>query len=166
MELLDKLGIDWKLLLAQLVNFLIVLGVLYKFLYQPIIKFLEQRRARIEASLREAQRIELELKALEIKRSEVMAEARRQGQALLKQAEAQAEAQRQETLTRVRGEAEKALAEARVRLQSEQAAALVELRKEAARLVTQAVTKIVGKMPGLELDKKLIEEAVTEVAKR
>jgi F-type H+-transporting ATPase subunit b len=166
MDLLDKLGIDWKLLVAQTVNFLIVLGVLYQFLYKPLIKFLEQRRARIEASLKEAQRIEGELKALEIKRDEVLGEARKAAQALLKQAEAQAETQRQETLVRVKGEAEKVIAEARGKLESEQAVALLELRREAARLVTQAVTKLVGKLPGAELDKKLVEEAVAEVAKR
>jgi len=166
MELLGKLGIDWKLLLAQAVNFLIVLVVLTKFVYRPVVKFLDERRARIEQSLKEAQRIEAELKAMEVKRSEVEREARQQAQVILKQAEAEAERQRQETLVRVRVEAEKVVADARIKFQAEQDEAMRTMRREAARLVVAAVTKVVGKIPGAEIDKKLAEEAVAEVAKR
>jgi F-type H+-transporting ATPase subunit b len=166
MELLTKLGIDWRLLIAQAVNFLIVLAVLYKFLYKPLLKFLEQRRQRIEHSLQEAQRIETELKAIEVKREEVLIEAKRGAQAILKEAEVQAEKQRQETLIRVRAEAERVISEARSKLEAEQVEAMREMRREAAKLVVQAVTKVVGKLSASEIDKKLVEEAVQEVAKR
>lgn len=166
MELLDKLGIDWKLLLAQLVNFLIVLFVLQRLIYKPLINFLEKRRARIEQSLEEAERIERELQALEKTKVDAAVEVRRQAQEILKQAETQVEIQRQETLARVKLEAEKVIGEARDKIVAEQTAAMSALRKEAARLVVQAVTKVIGKMPGAELDKKWAEEAVQEVAKR
>lgn len=166
MELLDKLGIDWRLLIAQAVNFLIVLAVLYKFLYRPLLKFLDQRRQRIEKSLHEAQRIEQELKQLEITKTETLAEARRGAELIIKQAETAAAQQQQETLARVRTESEKVIDEARTKFQAEQAIALQELRKDAARLVVQAVTKVVGKSAGAEVDRKLVEEALQEVSKR
>jgi len=166
MELLTKLGIDWKLLVAQLVNFLIVLWVLRKFIYLPLLKFLEQRRERIEKSLKEAQRIEEAMIAMEVSKENTLTEARKQGQALIKEAQGEAEKQRQETLDRVRAEAEKVVAEAREKFVAEQAEAMRELRRESARLVTQALVKVIGKMPAESIDKKLVEEAVTEVAKR
>lgn len=166
MELLTKLGIDWKLLLAQGVNFLVILFVLSKFVYRPLVKFLDARRERIEQSLKEAQRIETELKAMEVKRAEVEREARAEGQNILKRAEVEAERQRQETLVRVRAEAEKVVADARAKFSAEQDEAMQNMRREAARLVVAAVTKVVGKIPGAEIDKKLAEEAVAEIAKR
>lgn len=166
MELLTKLGIDWRLLLAQIVNFLFVLAVLYKFLYRPLLTFLDQRRDRIEQSLREAKRIETELKSIEVKKAEAMAEARQQAQEVIAQAEAMAEAQRQETLLRVRGEAEKVIAEARLKIEAEQAAAIKAVRREAAKLVVQATTRVIGKLPGAVVDKELAEAAVAEVSKR
>ena len=166
MELFSKLGIDWKLLLAQAVNFLIVLAVLYRFLYKPLLNFLEQRRQRIEGSLKEAQRIEIELKAMEVKRVEVMTEAKRQAQELLTRAETEAEARRQEALTRVRAEAEKAVAEIRAKFSAERDEAMQTLRQEAARLITQVVAKVVGKLPGETVDRKLVDEALQEVGRR
>ena len=51
MELLTKLGINWQLLLAQIVNFLIVLGVLGIFVYKPILNLLDARSERIRKSM-------------------------------------------------------------------------------------------------------------------
>ena len=47
-ELFSKLGIDWKLLIAQIINFLVLLFVLYKFAYRPILSMLEKRTKKIE----------------------------------------------------------------------------------------------------------------------
>jgi len=52
MEILKEFGIQPTLLLAQIVNFLIILFVLKKFFYKPIIKVLDARKKRIEVSLK------------------------------------------------------------------------------------------------------------------
>ena len=56
MELLDKFGINFSVLLAQAVNFLIVLVVLYRFAYKPILKILHDRTRTIETSLKNAEK--------------------------------------------------------------------------------------------------------------
>ena len=53
-ELLTTFGINWKLLLAQGFNFAVVLLVLWKFLYQPVLKMLDERRAAIEKGVKDA----------------------------------------------------------------------------------------------------------------
>ncbi len=166
MELLTKLGIDWKLLLAQGINFLIVLAVLYKFLYKPLLKFLDERKHRIESSLAEAKRIESELKDMEKKREETEREARRQAQEIIVAAEKEAEVRRQEVITKMKEEAQVALTEAKQRFEAEKEEAMRNLRQEAARLITQGLTKVIGKIPGGEVDKKLLNEAVDEVSRR
>lgn len=165
-DLIATFHIDWHLMLAQLVNFAIVVGVLWKLAVKPITTTLDKRSREVAQSLKDAARIKEEFMAMEAKKAEAERAARQQAQGILKQAEAEAERQRQETLTRVRAEAEKVVADARARFAAEQEEAMRELRREAARLVVAAVTKVVGKIPGAELDKKLAEEAVAEVAKR
>ena len=54
-ELITKLGIDWKFLIAQIVNFLVLLFVLYKFAYGPILAMLEKRQKKIEKGLKDAE---------------------------------------------------------------------------------------------------------------
>ncbi|HBH17310.1 MAG: ATP synthase subunit b [Parcubacteria group bacterium GW2011_GWD2_43_10] len=166
MELLTKLGIDWKLLIAQAVNFLIVLAVLYRFLYKPLLKFLDERKRRIESSLTEAKRIESELKNLEQKRIESDREARRQAQEIIVAAEKEAEIRRQEVINKMKQEAQAALEEAKQRFESEKEEAMRSLRQDSARLITQALTKVIGKLPSGEVDKKLVSEAVEEVSRR
>lgn len=166
MELLDKLGIDWKLLLAQAVNFLIVLAVLYKFLYKPLLKFLDERRNRIETSLREAKQIEQTLKELESRQEQMTIEAKRRAQEIIMAAEKEAENRRQEVMAKMKSEAQATLEEAKQRLAVEKEEAFKEVRREAARLVTQALTRVIGKLPAVEIDKKLINEALDEVSRR
>ena len=62
MEIIRNFGIQPVLLLAQIVNFLIILYLLQKFFYKPIVKLLEQRKKRIEESLKNADLIEEKLK--------------------------------------------------------------------------------------------------------
>lgn len=153
-------------MLAQAVNFLIVLGVLYKFLYKPLLKFLESRRQHIEASLLQAKRIEAELKEMEVRRQTAEIEAKKQAQEIITQAEKAAEARRQEVLNKLKVEAQQAMREAKQRFDAEKEEAMRQLRQEAARLVTQSVVKVIGKLPGAEVDKKLVAEAIAEIGKR
>ena len=56
MEALESLGIDWKMLVAQVVNFIILLLILRKFLFGPIVKLLDDRRKTIEKGLSDAKK--------------------------------------------------------------------------------------------------------------
>ncbi|MFA5800107.1 MAG: hypothetical protein WC840_04070, partial [Candidatus Peribacteraceae bacterium] len=72
MELLTKLGINWQLLLAQIVNFLIVLGVLGAFVYKPILNLLDARTERIRKAMEDAKRIENQAKEMEEQRQRAL----------------------------------------------------------------------------------------------
>ena len=72
MELLAKLGINWELLIAQIVNFLIVVGVLGYFVYKPILNLLDSRTERIRKSVEDARKIENQVKEMEALRTEEM----------------------------------------------------------------------------------------------
>lgn len=166
MELLNALGIDWKLLIAQIVNFLVVMAVLYKFVYRPLMNFLNQRQNRISSSLENAKKMEEDIKNLEIKKEEIIIEAKRQSQAIIDKAEKEAADKGKEIMAKVKQEAAQAIEAARQSFAAEQQAQMQSLRQQAAKLVTDALAKIVGKAPAQAVDAGLIKEAVADVSKR
>lgn len=142
MELLAKLGINWQLLLAQVVNFAVVLGVLTLFLYRPILRVLDERRERIRRSLEDAQRLEEETKQLGILRLERLKKIDAECGTLLERAKVDAERLRQETLDRARTEAQAIVTRGRATVREEHEKALSELQAVLARAVTRLLEKI------------------------
>ena len=78
MELITKLGIDWKLLIAQVINFFILLFVLHRFAYRPILKMLKKRTDTIDKSLSDVKQIEKNLAESNQKKDELLRTARQQ----------------------------------------------------------------------------------------
>ena len=68
-QTLHSLGIYWPKLLAQTINFGIVLFVLWRFAYRPVLTMLEQRRQKIAESITNAEKIKAELARTEAARS-------------------------------------------------------------------------------------------------
>lgn len=165
-ELIKIFHIDWKLMLAQLINFAIVVGILWKLALKPLLKIMDERADKISASLDQAKQIETELKALDEKRAAADLKAKAEAQVIIKEAQAVAEAKRQELMVQVKEETARTLEQAREALIAEQAKAMAAVRQQAARLVTQAVTKILTKVPAGTIDKELIESAIQEAGKK
>src|SRR3989304_5856480 len=86
MEFLKEFGIQPTLLIAQIVNFLIILFLLKKFFYKPIIKLLDDRKKKIEESLKNAEEIEERLKQTEEKSAQIIEEERRNSRNLIAEA--------------------------------------------------------------------------------
>src|SRR5580698_3729747 len=71
-QLLSQLGIDWKLLLSQAVNFFLLLIVLRIFVYKPLLQLLHDRRKRIEEGIEKAKEADIRLmEAEEMKRAKI-----------------------------------------------------------------------------------------------
>src|SRR3990167_10143452 len=91
MQIFESFGIQPTLLLAQIVNFLIILFLLQKFFYKPIIKMLEGRKKRIKESLENADLIEEKLKNTQEKSTQIIKEAQKNAQDLITEAKNRAE---------------------------------------------------------------------------
>ena len=78
MEVLAKLGIDWKLLLAQAVNFAVLFWVLRRYAYQPMLDFLEKRTIKIEQGLKDAEKATLKLSEIEAQEKKVLGAAQKE----------------------------------------------------------------------------------------
>lgn len=83
MNILDQFGVQPVLLAAQVVNFLILLFILKKFLYKPILKVLDERKKKIEESLKNAEEIEAKLAKTEVESEKILQKALASGQKIL-----------------------------------------------------------------------------------
>ncbi|MBI4089959.1 MAG: F0F1 ATP synthase subunit B [Candidatus Kerfeldbacteria bacterium] len=162
-DLVAKLGIDWKLLLAQIVNFLVLLWVLKRFAYGPIMRALDNRSKRIEQSLAHATAIEAERTKLEEGKQAELQQARVEAQALLGQARQDAEAflaqAREQAKMEAAGVVKSASQEAR-RMKNE---IVAEAKQELADVVAASAEKVIRVKLDASADRKLIDEALREM---
>ncbi|KKU13639.1 MAG: ATP synthase subunit b [Parcubacteria group bacterium GW2011_GWC2_45_7] len=163
MELLNKLGVDWRLLLAQLFNFVILLALLYKFLYKPVLKLLQERSAKIEQSLKNADAVEVKLREASASYEKKVLEARGEAQKIIEQAKSEAEAARLELSRKAQEEAEKIVQNGHSRLTADKEKMLKEAAGELADLVASATEHVLGNVITPEINQKLIDEAVRKV---
>ena len=158
-ETLQTLGIQWPKLIAQVVNFAIVLFVLWKFAYRPVLAMLELRREKVAESIANADKIKEELAATEAKRLEVLNQANDQANKLIEEARAAAARVQAQETQRAVAMAEQIVAKAREATTQDHAKMLIELKREVGRLVVQTTAAVAGKVLTPEDQRRLIEDA-------
>lgn len=142
MEILSKLGIDWRLLLAQIVNFAILLAVLYRFVYTPLLALLEKREKMIAKSVEDARAIEERLRDTEKGTQEVLASARREATQILEAAEQTAEDRKKAALEKTKEDLRQIVEQTRAMLKSEKETMMQEVTHEIAHIVVQATERV------------------------
>jgi F-type H+-transporting ATPase subunit b len=149
-------------LVAQLLIFLVMLGVLYRFAWGPLLRILNERRARIQQGVEATERAKQELEAAERERQAKLEEARREAQAMLDRIAKQAEDLRKELEAKARAQAEALTAKARAEIQQEREKAMQDLRSQVADLAVMAAGRIIGESLDAKKHRELIERAIEE----
>jgi len=158
-----QFGVDWPHLIAQVISFLIVAGLLYKFAYKRIQDVLEERRQTIAQGLANAEKIKAELAGTEASRKEILDRANTEANRLIEQAkEAALKVQERESQKAIR-EAEQILANAREAAEADRNRLMSELRQELGRLVVNTTIKVTGKILTPEDQQRLAEETNREL---
>lgn len=142
MELLTKLGINWELLIAQIVNFLIVVGVLGFFLYKPILNLLDARTEKIRKSMEDAKRLENQAKELDALRQEELKRLDQESGAYFERVRKQAEVLQEEILTNAKKEAETILQNAMRRIDEERRLMMEDVLRTVNTVVVRMTEKI------------------------
>lgn len=142
MELLQKLGVDWKLLIAQIVNFAVLLAVLSLFVYRPLLRVIDERRERIRKSVEDAERIAHEKEELAKARQEALRKIDQECGAFLEKAKNDAERLKADILRAADTEAKNLLTKGHEQLRSERAQALQEMQKVLATAILQMTEKL------------------------
>jgi F-type H+-transporting ATPase subunit b len=163
-QIAHTFGVDWAHLGTQVISFVIVCAVLYKFAYRPILKMLEERRQQIAQGLANAEKIKAELDRTEAQRQEVLRQAHGQVAKFIEDARAAAvrvgEAETQKAIAA----AEQITTKAREAAAQDHDRVLAELKREVGRLVVHASATLTGKILTPEDQQRLAEETAKEVA--
>jgi len=141
----DALGIEWSLLLAQIVNFLILIVLLRLFLYQPVLNMLNARKERIAQSMKDAERVSAAAREAEQEKGKVLEQARREAQEIRAQATRDAEKIAQEVRSRADVEATEIRMKAQVEAEKQAELALADANKQIAELAILATEKLLGR---------------------
>jgi len=150
----------------QAVNFLILIALLSKFLFNPLKKFLADRAEGIEKSLAEAKLArEAAAKAQEDYRAQIVA-TQREAAVLREQVQREVEEERQRLLQASREEAQRMLADAKMTIEAETKRARAALREEVVGLSLAAAERILGRSMTSDDQKRLAEQYVRDLGSK
>jgi len=159
MEIISTLGIDPKLILAQVINFLILFFVLKKLVYKPVVGLLEKRRAMVEQSVHNSQKIEERLVALEDERKKILAEASNNAMAVMEQSKKEAAEEHQKAMVAAKKEISALAERYRAQLKDEKDQMFEDLKADVANLIVASCEKILRKEFD-KTDQKRLESAI------
>jgi F-type H+-transporting ATPase subunit b len=159
---IGSLGINLPVLIAQLVNFTILLVVLWLVAWGPLMRLMDQRQQRIREGLEAADQSKERAAKAEQEVALQISEARQQGHTLVAQAQEAATRIQEEARNQARREAETLLERARSEIQLERDQAIAELRREFADITVSAAEKVIGQSLDRSAHQRLIDEALAE----
>jgi F-type H+-transporting ATPase subunit b len=144
----------------------LLLFVLWKFAWPPLVQATVDREKRIQAQLEEAERKNREAQALLEEHKRLMEETRSKAHQIMAEAKTFAEKERAVALEKTRHEQDELLARAQRDIVAERDRAVEELRREAVDISLAAASKLIGKRLDSDTDRKLVEEYLAGLAGR
>ncbi len=162
MEGLTNLGINWPTLVAQIINFVILFGLLYLVAYKPVMRMLDERSRKVKESMEQTEYIKERAAHAEEEATKRIEEAAREGQEVVARAVRTGEEVRRGTQQEAKQEAESLVARARLEIQRERDGAVNELRKEFADLTVLAAGKVIDRSLDKEAHRQLIDKVLEE----
>lgn len=152
-----------KILLAQFVNFAVLIFVLWRFAYKPVLKLLEDRRAKIAQGVKDSEESEIKLKEAEEKKKEIIAESRKEANAIIEEAKSKAEVKYQEIINKSKGDLRAIIEDEKEKIANEKKLAMAEVKKKTAELVILAIEKVLAEKIDEKKDAELIARVVKEL---
>lgn len=161
---IGALGFNLPALVAQLINFTLLLIIFRLLLYKPLLNVLDQRKQRIEEGLEASDEAKRRLSETEQETAKELDKARQQGQELIAQAQQAANRLREEETQRARTEAEQLIERARSEIGLERDAAIAALRREFGGLAVTAAERVIKKEIDAGTHRQLIDEVLAEAS--
>ena len=164
MEIVEEFGLNPILLAAQIVNFTILLVLLQKFLYKPILKVLDERKTKIAKSLKDAQEIEKRLEQSTLEQEKLLDKARVEAGTMIKEAKEEAKALSEKTVEEAKTQVNLMMQKNSERLSLEKDQMLKEVKQDLAEIVMAASMKVSRETIDESANKKIVEAVVKEVS--
>lgn len=158
MEALSSLGIDWKILIAQIINFLILLFVLSKLLYKPLVGMLEQRKEKIAQGIADSKAAEQRLAQSEEEASKTINGAIENANSIVEKASAEAVREVSKMIEDAKKQSAQLIEMASDNANKKQEEIMQGVRTKIADIIEVAVEKIIAERPSSESINKAIKE--------
>jgi len=158
----EGLGISLPTLLAQIVNFAILFGLLYLVAYKPVMRMLDERSRRIKESMEQTEFVKEQAAHAEEEVKKQLEAASKQGQEVIARAMRTGEEIRQKAQQEAKQDAEVLITRAGTEIQRERDGAIDELRKEFADLTILAAGKVIDRSLDKEAHRQLIDKVLEE----
>lgn len=162
-ELFNALGLDVQILIAQLVNFTILLLVLYKFAYKPLMNFLDERREKIKKGVENARRAEERLEEVKIQGNGIIKEAKKEALAIVDKAKQEGEEKREKMIVKTREEIGEIINSEKEKIRIEKAETLKEIKREIGELVAQSLERVLAESVDEKRDREIIQKVVKNI---
>ena len=156
---------DPGLFLWTILTFLVLLTVLAKFAWKPLLKMLKDREDLIRSSLEDAEKAQTELARLNAEGEEIVNKARSEAQTILAEGKAAASKLKDETLNAAKDQAKSILTEAEKQIRIEKDKAIEEIKSEVVDLSLSVAAKLIKKNISREDNQALIDESLKNVTK-
>ena len=144
-NLLEKFGVEWRYVVWQIISFIIVLAVLYKFGIKPVVATMEERNRKIESGLKHAEEMQAKLAAAQQESAAIVKKANTEATKIVEEARKSAkdyvDRQTQEASTK----ANELMSKAQQAIELEHKKMLADARTEIARLVVTTTERVLAK---------------------
>ncbi len=160
-NIFTSLGIDWKMLILQIIAFLLLVGILGKWVYPWLMKSVDDRQQKIDDANKAAEEAKTAAEKAEEKMDELLADARQQAADIVATAHLESTDMLNAAEEKARTTAERIVADAHAQLDKDIAAAQKALRDQTLELVGIATEKVIGKTNSKAIDNTLIAEVLS-----
>jgi len=160
---MEALGINWKILIGQAINFAVLLFILKKFVYKPFLNLLEKRRTGIEEGIKKTEEAEKSLQNIRGMSDRIKENAEKEAQESLKKAETRAHDRAKEIADLAEKERQKMLEAAKIAIEKQTLEEKKTRQKEAMEKTLLVAEKFLKEKFTEEKDKKLIEELSSDL---
>ena len=154
---------DPGLFIWTIVVFLVLLALLAKFAWRPLLEALDSREATIKKALDDAEQAKRELERLTRESTDIIRTARAEAESIIARSRLDADRLREEMKQKARGEADYIVRDAQRQIQLQTGQALQQIRKEAAELSIMIASKIVQRNISKEDNERLIDDALKQI---
>lgn len=163
-EVFAQLGIDSRLLFAQVVNFFLIFWIIKRYLWPIMSKFLDERARKIEQGLKLQREFDQKVEQLEKDRKAVINKARTKADRLVAEAENEAQLQAKKIIYQAQDQKQKILQEARAQAEVIKAEALKGAQKDLERLLSMGIVRLVPELEDEEVVSKRVHSLVKELS--
>lgn len=157
-SLITTFHIDWKIIIAQVINFGIVFAILYLFALKPLKKLMTEREEKITKGVTDAKDNAEMIEKTKKEYDEVLNKARTEAHELFQEGKKEAETKKAEMIENAKKEVESMIQSGKKTLESEKVKIIEEAKKEIVSLVVLATEKVLKDNKEVEIDEKMIKQ--------